>query len=67
MTVNQTRYYKKINVQDFVGEGQNNGFDLKPFLKLLWMNRWALLMACIASALIGIHMSSKQTPIYKST
>ncbi len=67
MTINHAKYYKKINIQDFVGDDQSNAVDLKPLLKLLWLSRWVLLTACILGALLGMHMAGKQTPIYKST
>lgn len=67
MTINQAKHYKKINISDFISDSQGGTFDIKPFLRLLWMYRWVLLVGTLLGALVGMHMASKQTPVYQST
>ncbi len=67
MTVNQAKNFKTINIRDFLNDEGVNSFSIVPMLRVLWLYKWALLISFIVGAGIGLHISTKQTPLYRSS
>lgn len=67
MAVNQTKVYKTFSVDDFLGAGSVSSFSFAPTLRLLKIYRWPLLVSMVIGALVGMHVSTKQVPMYRSS
>jgi len=67
MAVNQAKVYKTISIDDFLGGNSVSGFSFNPILRLLKIYRWPLLASMLIGALVGMHVSTKQVPMYRSS
>ena len=67
MAVNQAKVYKTISVDDFLSGNSVSSFSFNSVLQLLKIYRWPLLISMFIGALIGMHVSTKQVPVYRSS
>ena len=67
MAVNQAKVYKTISVDDFLGGNSASSFSFNAISRLLKIYRWPLLISMLIGALVGMHVSTKQVPIYRSS
>lgn len=66
MTVNQAKNFKTISIRDFLNDEGGTTFSILPALRMLWLYKWWLLIAALISAAVGLHISTQQTPMYRS-
>lgn len=67
MAVNQAKVYKTISIDEFLSGNSIDGFSINSILRLLKIYRWPLLASLLVGALIGMHIATKQVPMYRSS